>query len=97
MRRTLVSLAVLALVAAPTSALAGGGCNSDFDPATHLFETTDADGSGTISPEEFADAGLERYGLGFDAYDTDGDGEASLDEYLELFDRTHPVEDQIES
>lgn len=90
-----------ALVLAPGAALAGEGCTGDFDVVTHIFETSDADGNGTLSPEEFEQAGLARYGVSFDAYDTDGDGQTSLDEYHEIYDAHHPAEpeaaDGIES
>jgi Ca2+-binding EF-hand superfamily protein len=89
--------AALALVFVPASALAGDGCGSGFDVVTHIFETSDRDGSGTLSPEEFEQAGLARYGVSFGAYDTNGDGEASLDEYREIYDRYHLAEGEIES
>jgi len=77
------------LLAAPGAALAGEGCGDGFDVVSHLFETSDTDASGTLSPEEFERAGLARYGMAFEAWDADGDGEASFDEYRDLYDRHH--------
>ena len=98
MRRILVLvLASLALLVAGP-ALAGEGCsNGGFDVVTHIFDVSDTDGSGTLSRDEYADAGLERYGVAFDEYDADGDGETSFDEYLEVYDRHHLAEGEIES
>jgi hypothetical protein len=90
------ALAGLALAASPGSALAGEGCDG-FDVVTHIFEASDTDASGTLSPEEYADAGLERFGVPFDEYDANGDGEASLDEYVELYEWHHLGEDELES
>ena len=85
-----IACAALALSVVPSSARAGEGCNT-FDLATHIFETSDRDGSGSLSREEFEAAGLARYGMPFEAYDANGDGQASLEEYLDLFDRYHPA------
>jgi hypothetical protein len=96
-----IAFAGFALAVAPVAALAGENCTGDFDVVTHIFQTSDTDGSGTLSPEEFEQAGLARYGVSFDAYDTDGDGQTSLDEYHALYDAHHPAEsdvpDEIES
>jgi hypothetical protein len=89
-------LAGIALVVTPGAALAGPGCDG-FDVVTHIFEVSDTDGSGTLSREEFAESDLERYGVPFDEYDADHDGQTSLDEYLDLYDRHHTVEDELES
>lgn len=89
---------VFALAIVPATAVAGEGCSSGFDVASHLFEQSDSDGSGTLTIEEYAEAGLERYGVSFDEYDANGDGVTTLDEYLDLYDRHHPVgEGEIES
>ena len=86
----------IALAVTPGSVLAGQGCDG-FDVATHIFEASDIDGSGTLSREEYAGAGLERYGVPFDDYDANGDGEASREEYFDLYDRHHLAEGEIES
>ncbi len=58
----------------------------------HIFSIADTDGSGTLTRAEYGDAGLERYGVSFDASDANGDGETSVSEYLELYERHHPRE-----
>jgi hypothetical protein len=77
----------LALVSG--ASLAGESCGG-FDVVEHIFEMSDADASGALSPEEFAEAGLERYGVPFEDYDADADGQASRDEYHAVYDRHHP-------
>lgn len=89
-------LACFTLVVFPGFALAGEGCDG-FDVVTHIFEVSDADGSGALSREEYASAGLERYGVPFEEYDADGDGEISLEEYFDLYDRYHLAEGELES
>jgi hypothetical protein len=86
----------LAFAVIPGSGLAGQNCEG-FDVATHIFEASDIDGSGTLSREEYAGAGLERYGVPFEDYDANGDGETSRDEYFDLYDRHHLAEGEIES
>jgi EF hand len=56
----------------------------------HLFETADVDRSGTLSPAEYGEAELDAYGVGFEASDRNGDGETTLEEYLDLYERHHP-------
>lgn len=90
------ALAAFALAIIPGFAEAGEGCKN-FDVVSHIFEASDTDGSGTLSAQEYADAGLERYGVTFQEYDVNGDGETSLDEYLDMYDRHHPVEGEIKS
>lgn len=63
--------------------------------AEHIFDMSDTDGDNTLSPEEFAASELERYGVGFDDYDVDGDGFTSFDEYLDFFEAHHPPEEMI--
>jgi len=86
--------AVLAFCAGP--ALAGEDCGA-FDIVTHIFDVSDTDGSGSLSRQEYLDAGLDRYGVPFDEYDADGDGEASIDEYVEMYDRYHLAEGELET
>lgn len=87
----------LVLLALPGAALAGEGCGDGFDVVTHVFRASDTDASGTLSPGEFERAGLARYGMAFEVWDADGDGEASLEEYRALYDRHHLAEGEIES
>lgn len=87
---TLGSL-ILALLAFSSTAEAGPGCEQDANSvATHIFDASDADGDGTLSPEEYTGAGLERYGVAFETFDANEDGETSRQEYLDLFQRHHP-------
>jgi hypothetical protein len=91
-----IALAAFVLAVVPGSAVAGEGCK-EFDVVSHVFDTADTDDSGTLSRQEYADAGFERYGVPFDEYDVNGDGETSLEEYLETFDRVHPAEGELRS
>ncbi|MDJ0869189.1 MAG: calcium-binding protein [Myxococcota bacterium] len=90
------ALALLTLAIGPGAALAGGGCEG-MNVVAHIFDASDTDGSGTLSAAEYAEAGLERYGVPFSEYDANGDGEASLDEYLDTFDRYHAASEGVES
>jgi hypothetical protein len=63
--------------------------------AEHIFDMSDTNGDDALSPEEFAAAGLERYGMNFEAYDVDEDGFTSFDEYLDVFEAHHPPGEMI--
>lgn len=81
----------------PASLAQASGCQGDAsDVATHIFDASDTDANGALSAEEYANAGLERYGVSFEAFDANADGETSLDEYLDLFEQHHPPTDGIE-
>jgi len=96
-RFTACSLALgLALTVVPGVAVAGEGCGG-FDVVTHIFDVSDSDGSGSLSRQEYEDAGLERYGVKFDDYDANGDGEASFDEYIDMYNRHHLGEGELET
>ena len=72
-------------------------CSTE-DPAAvaeHIFKMSDTDESGSLSPSEFQAAGLERYSVGFEEFDSNKDGEASIDEYLMLFQRHHAPKQSI--
>ena len=89
--RRLTIIALLAMTAGP-AALAGEG----HDPervVQHIFQTADRDQDGLLSPDEYAAAGLEGFGVPFEDSDLDGDGATSADEYLELYLRHHPPGD----
>ena len=89
----LPSLALAALVF-PSATHAGGGCSeSSQGVAAHIFESSDANADGFLSPAEFTAAGLERYGVAFEAFDANKDGVTSADEYFDLFDAHHPPRD----
>lgn len=86
----------LTATALASTAHAGPGCAQHANSvAAHIFDTSDADGSGALSPEEYAGAGLERYGMTFEAFDANGDGETSREEYLNLFRRHHPPTNEM--
>ena len=81
----------LALFGFSTAAQAGSGCQEDASSmADRIFDASDADRDGALSPEEYVGAGLERYGVAFEAFDANADGETSRAEYLELFRLHHP-------
>ena len=79
-------MAALVVLAGP--ALAGEGYDAQA-VVRHIFEVSDTDDSGALSPEEYAAAGLERFGVTFEDCDADGDGETTFAEYLALYDRHH--------
>ncbi len=92
-----IALATLTFFVVAGSVEAGEGCEG-FDVVTHVFDVSDGDGDGFLSPAEFDEAGLAGYGVPFEAYDADGDGQASLDEYYDLYDRNHEShEERLES
>ena len=74
---------------------AGGGFTAT-EVVEHIFDVADEDRSGTLSADEYAAAGLERYGVSFGQSDLDGDGQTSLAEYLELYERHHPADDEAD-
>jgi len=78
-----------ALMTAPVAATAGGG----HAVVQHVFDMSDQDQDGVLSPEEYENAGLERYGVTFEQADADGDGKTSIDEYFELYEAHHPPAD----
>ncbi len=93
MRTATIAAAVLAAGVLSTAGLAGESYHGR-QVVEHIFDVADQDQSGTLTSVEYAEAGLERYGVSFDESDTDGNGETSLEEYLELYERHHPGEDQ---
>jgi hypothetical protein len=88
----------LALFVAASPASAGEGCASSAEAKVqHIFDAADVDGSGSLSPSEYESAGLQSFGVSFAETDADGDGETTLDEYLDLYHRTHPAPDGSEA
>ena len=94
--RSLTVLLAIATASMLSSASLAEGMHDPTELAIHIFEMTDRDESGSLSAEEFEAAELARYGLEFEAFDDDGDGEASRSEYLEIFMRHHPAADRFE-
>lgn len=86
------SLAALALAVGSSPSIAfAAGCEEDAGSvAAHIFDMSDTNSDDHLSPEEFAAGGLERYGGPFDAYDANGDGRTSADEFFDVFDAHHP-------
>jgi len=88
----LLSASVALLASSP--AAAGSGCDAGKDAASvvyHIFDAADQDQDGLLTQAEYEDAGLQRYGVSFAESDTNADGATSLEEYLELYLRHHPV------
>lgn len=83
----------LALWMAPT-AIAGNEQDGRSIVA-HLFELADADGSGALDADEYEQADLSAYGVSFEDCDGNADGETTLEEYLELYDRHHPPGQEV--
>lgn len=84
---------LLTLFLITSTAQAGSGCQQDASSmATHIFDASDADGDGTLTAEEYTGAGLERYGVAFEAFDANEDGETSRQEYIDHFEMHHPPE-----
>ena len=92
---TTIAAIALGTIASPIPVLASG-CEADAASiAAHIFDMSDADADGYLRPDEVVNAGLERYGMSFDDYDANGDGETSVDEYFDLFDAHHPPTEAI--
>lgn len=85
----------LTTIVLTTGLLAGGGAATAEPPSNgaaamaRIFEQSDADADGSLSPDEFVEAGFERYGVPFAEFDEDGDGSISASECLLLYDRIH--------
>jgi hypothetical protein len=95
MRIALVVAGAIVALSLPGSVLAGEGCSSGQSVVQHIFDAADQDGSGGLSAAEYGAAGLERFGVTFAESDLNGDGETSLAEYLELYERHHSSADRI--
>lgn len=86
----------IATLAFPGTVLAGEGCGGDLSVVEHIFLSADGDGSGSLSPAEYAAAGLEGFGVSFAESDANRDGEISLAEYVALYERHHPGGDRLD-
>ena len=58
--------------------------------AEHIFAMTDIDKDGSMSLQEYSDAGLDQYGVSFEDFDLDEDEGITLAEYRSLFLKLHP-------
>ncbi len=95
----LVTYLAMAFLATSSTAYAGGGCESGYDPVDvvqHIFNTADQDRDGLLTQLEYEDAGLQVYGVTFEQSDLDADGATSIQEYLLLYEFHHPVAGETE-
>jgi hypothetical protein len=96
MRILLVSAVALCFGLVGTPASEASDCDGDaLGIAGHIFDTSDTNADGALTPAEFAEAGLERYGVAFAEFDVDGDGLTSVDEFFDLFEMHHPPGETI--
>jgi len=83
----------LALLAPSVPAGAGSGDNA-VAIVEHIFVSADSDKDQVLTPAEYEEAGLERFGVTFAQSDADADGLLTLDEYVELYERHHRSDNQ---
>ena len=93
--KSLLALASIVATAFLADASLSGEGVDHRSVVRHIFDVADTDGSGTLTPEEYTASELDRYGVSFEQCDADGDGETSLAEYLDLYDRHHPDPDGV--
>ncbi len=88
-----------AALAMPVASTRAGECNQgEYDAggiAAHIFDISDLDQNEELSPSEYEAAELDRYGVSFEAFDANGDGATSFDEYMDLFEIHHAPKEVI--
>lgn len=90
-----ISVIVIGISAIASSA-SSSGCEADASGiAAHIFDMSDSNADGFLTRAEFSESRLERYGISFDEYDANRDGQASVDEYFDLFELHHPPLEEI--
>ena len=95
----LFSAGMLAAALSATGAHANGECErptSGEAIARHIFEAADTDGDGALTRDEYAEAGLAKFGVRFEDSDADSDGRLTAGEYVQLYLEHHPSEDGID-
>ena len=86
--------AILSIGATPGFA---GGCYEHSDKsaanlmgeARKLFQSADINNDNTLTKAEHGNAGLDKFGVAFRAFDVDSDDEISWDEYKAVFSKHH--------
>jgi hypothetical protein len=92
----MITFFALVLTTAAIAARAGEG-HDGHAVVKHIFDIADKDQSGSLTQAEYEDAELQRFGVSFAESDTNDDGETTMAEYLELYQRHHPSVDQGEA
>lgn len=92
------TMGIVTLLAFPSvPAGAGAGGDDALAIVEHIFVNADSDQDEILTPAEYEEAGLERFGVTFAETDGDADGLVTLEEYVELYERHHPSDDQGEA
>ncbi|MFK7895379.1 MAG: hypothetical protein AB8G23_06065 [Myxococcota bacterium] len=74
-----------------------GDTMTDRDVVAHVIDMADSDEDGALSPEEYAEAALQSYGVSFEECDANGDAAVTEREYRDLYKAHHAgLEDGIE-
>ena len=91
------SSTVLALALLGSTATYAGSCYSHgeksaaalMEEAKDLFKSADMNNDDSLSKMEHNKAGLDKYGVAFDAFDIDKNNKISWDEYATIFRKHH--------
>ena len=89
--------AVLALSLLGSASSYAGNCYSHgeksaaalMEEAKDLFKSADVNNDDSLSKTEHNKAGLDKYGVAFDAFDIDKNNRISWDEYATIFTKHH--------
>ena len=92
-----ISSTVLALLFLASTATYAGSCYSHgeksaaalMEEAKDLFKSADMNNDDSLSKMEHNKAGLDKYGVAFDAFDIDKNNKISWDEYATIFRKHH--------
>ena len=94
--RSLAFIAVSMFVLSSTAS--AEGCAKDAESVVqHIFDEADQDRDGNLTRSEYEAAGLQEFGVSFEASDTDANGSTSIAEYLELYKRHHQTGEESEA